>query len=515
MPRAGRTEPLRGRWSAMEIPALRHYLDDSYDAGVWLCGLGIVDVRRAHGNLLGMATAGVTLDLLAVMASQLERHLPGCADPDMALHNLERFVAAARNPLAIGTFFERDPQALPTLLQIFSASQYLSDLLVSDPEGFDLVRLTEGQPVARQALVDELTAEIAALEHETVGAAGFAAVQTPRDAANRLRRHRPRAEPADGDHADFLRGRRAGRSGVAGGAAEVSGSTAACRLAPDGEPARFVVLGLGKLGGLELNYSSDIDLIFLCERRGPDRRPTANIEHRVLRPRRPRVSAAADRANGVGQRLPRRYAAAARGRARADGHGRRGGDAILRQPRPNLGAAGIHQGPARGRRSFAGPRVSRIAGPLDLSALLEPRRHQRHQGAEAADRAGGARRRPRPQREDRPRRHPRHRVRHPIPPVAQRRRSARTANRQHAGGPGQVGSGRLPDKPGAVDPGRELHVPAEDRAPAANHARPANASAARAARRSWPSWRCGWATRRTRSGRRSRRSWPTIAARPS
>ena len=108
-------------------------------------------------------TAGVPLDLLAVIATQLERHLPGCADPDMALHNLERFVQAARNPLAIGTFFERDPQALPTLLQVFSTSQYLSDLLVTDPEGFDLVRLTEGQPVARQALVDELTSEIAAL----------------------------------------------------------------------------------------------------------------------------------------------------------------------------------------------------------------------------------------------------------------------------------------------------------------------------------------------------------------
>ena len=37
---------------------------------------------------------------------------------------------------------------------------------------------------------------------------------------------------------------------------------------PDGQPARFVVLGMGKLGGLELNYSSDIDLIFLCENDG-------------------------------------------------------------------------------------------------------------------------------------------------------------------------------------------------------------------------------------------------------
>ena len=62
----------------------------------------------------------------------------------------------------MGTLFERDPQALPTLLQILSTSQYLSDLLVFDPEGFDLLRLTEGHPVARQALADELVAEIGA-----------------------------------------------------------------------------------------------------------------------------------------------------------------------------------------------------------------------------------------------------------------------------------------------------------------------------------------------------------------
>ena len=50
--------------------------------------------------------------------------------------------------------------------------------------------------------------------------------------------------------------------------------------APDGRPARFVVLALGKLGGLELNYSSDIDLIFLYEGDGSTdgKRPISNVE---------------------------------------------------------------------------------------------------------------------------------------------------------------------------------------------------------------------------------------------
>ena len=48
----------------------------------------------------------------------------------------------------------------------------------------------------------------------------------------------------------------------------------------DGSTARFVVLGMGKLGGCELNYSSDIDLIFLYDGDGKTDgpRPVSNRE---------------------------------------------------------------------------------------------------------------------------------------------------------------------------------------------------------------------------------------------
>jgi [glutamine synthetase] adenylyltransferase / [glutamine synthetase]-adenylyl-L-tyrosine phosphorylase len=263
----------------MNIPTLCQYLDIPSDAADWLRGLGIVDVRRAHGNLVGMAACGVTLDLLSVIATQLEQHLPGCADPDMALHNLERFVQAARNPLSAGTLFERDPHAMPTLLQILSTSQYLSDLLVTDPEGFDLVRMTDGLPVAREALVDELTAEIASLDHETF---------VLRSLRRFKRRETLRIAYGDIVREQSLQTVTRQISFLADAIVE-SALRAAMRklqllrgvpIGPDGRPARFVVLGLGKLGGLELNYSSDIDLIFLCESEGQTdgRRPISNIE---------------------------------------------------------------------------------------------------------------------------------------------------------------------------------------------------------------------------------------------
>ncbi len=47
---------------------------------------------------------------------------------------------------------------------------------------------------------------------------------------------------------------------------------------PHGGRSQFVVLALGKLGGEELNYSSDIDLIFLCDGEGKTdgERPISN-----------------------------------------------------------------------------------------------------------------------------------------------------------------------------------------------------------------------------------------------
>ena len=338
----------------MNIPTLRQYLDDSDAAGVWLCGLGIVDVRRAHGNLLGMAAAGVPLDLLAVMCGQLERHLPGCADPDMALNNLERFVRAARNPLAVGTLFERDPQALPTLLQIFATSQYLSDLLVTDPGGLRPAaadRGAAGRPAGAGRRAGGGGRRAGA---RCGGAAGAAAVQAPRNAAHRLRRHRPRAEPADGHHADLRSWPTRSWKRPCGRPGESSSRSAARPSDADGRPARFVVLGLGKLGGLELNYSSDIDLIFLCENDGQTdgARPISNLEFFDL----------------VGREIVRlltertELGGAYRVDLRLRPEGQRGPMVmgvqsaleLLRQPRPHLGAAGLHQGPARGRRPVAG-----------------------------------------------------------------------------------------------------------------------------------------------------------------
>ena len=168
---------------------------------------------------------------------------------------------------------------MPTLLQIFASSQYLSDLLVIDPEAFDLLRLTEGQPVAREALVDELVAEVATMEHETL---------VLRALRRFKRRETLRIAYGDIIREQSLRTVTSQISFVADAIVEAALRAArrkfhALRGTPrraDGQTARFVVLGMGKLGGRELNYSSDIDLILLCENDGQTDgpRPISNQE---------------------------------------------------------------------------------------------------------------------------------------------------------------------------------------------------------------------------------------------
>jgi len=192
----------------MDIAELHRYLDHPAAAAGWLAGWQLDDVERGHGNLVRMALSGMTLDLLATICDQLAEQLPRLSDPDMALNNLDRFITATRNPLSLASLFERDREALPILLQIFSTSQYLSDLLITDSESYDLLRMTEGQAVSRDTLVNELASEVAALSEEGAILAAlrrFKRRETLRISYGDIVRSQ---HPRHGGPADFASGRR-------------------------------------------------------------------------------------------------------------------------------------------------------------------------------------------------------------------------------------------------------------------------------------------------------------------
>ncbi len=264
----------------IDVDRLRSCLDDAATAEPWLRSLCVANLPAAHANLTRIAAHGVTLDLLSQISEQFAAAAPSLADPDMAINNLERFIAAARNPMATAALFERDPDALPNLLQIFSTSQYLSDLLVSDKEAYDLLRMTEGQPVARPALVDEIVSEVRAVGNITEVLASlrrFKRRETLRIAYGDIVRNQPVETIVR--QISYL------ADAIVEAALDVAHQKLqeqyGVPLRADGERSRFVVLALGKLGGIELNYSSDIDLIFLFEQDGQTdaRRSVSNQEY--------------------------------------------------------------------------------------------------------------------------------------------------------------------------------------------------------------------------------------------
>jgi glutamate-ammonia-ligase adenylyltransferase len=263
----------------MQIEQLHGFLDNPATAEGWLRAWGLEDPRHGHANLVSMAAAGLTLDLLAAICDQLAETLPHLSDADRALNNLDRFIGAARNPLSLGSLFERDHEALAILLQIFSSSQHFSDLLILDNASYDLLRMTDGQPVERETLIAELASEIDALSDE-------AAVMAE------LRRFK-RRETLRISYGDLIRSQRLQLvteqiSYLADSLVEGAIRFARRRLEakrgrpmrPNGQPAQFVALGMGKLGGIELNYSSDIDLIFLYDEDGKTdgAHPLSNVE---------------------------------------------------------------------------------------------------------------------------------------------------------------------------------------------------------------------------------------------
>lgn len=249
----------------MQTDHLHALLDSESEAAGWLKPLGIVDPRTAHANLARLATTGVPLDLLATICDQFAEVAPRLADPDMALNNLERFLQAARSPLAMAALFERDANSLPNLLVLLNCSQSFSDQLCADPESYELLRTTEGRPVAREVLVEELVTEMEPIEDDETALATlrrFKRRETLRIAYGDVVQRMPLAQVTR--QISYL------ADAIVEAALDFAmRSVREKQLKRNGQQLsipRIVVLALGKLGGLELNYSSDIDLMVLYEK---------------------------------------------------------------------------------------------------------------------------------------------------------------------------------------------------------------------------------------------------------
>ena len=196
---------------------------------------------------------------VADFSAALLRGLKSSTDPDLALTGFLRFVGTSFGGATLFNDLLQYPAYGDLLFSLFGYSQYFADVLVREPGLFRWLTATE-------ALTVPLTAANLRPEVERV-LDTFHRPEKRLDALKRLHRRellRIGAQDILG-FADLPSA--TGQLSVLAGAVV----DAALRIAvdqigePDGARPRdpYCVIGLGKFGGNELNYSSDIDIIFV------------------------------------------------------------------------------------------------------------------------------------------------------------------------------------------------------------------------------------------------------------
>lgn len=221
--------------------------------------------KTADANLQSIAGEPHTRLLFAELLPTLLETLAQTADPDMGLNNLQRFAAEAISRESLLHYFLNDPGALELLLLIFTTSQHLSDILIQNVGYLDWIRelQEEDAGLARQRMLDELCQNLAVLhlyEHRLEEMRRFKNIEILKIGMRDLLRE----EPVETVTRRLSALAEAELEVAVGVARERIAERRGCK-AEELPRHGFAVIGMGKLGGAELNYSSDIDLVFVYD----------------------------------------------------------------------------------------------------------------------------------------------------------------------------------------------------------------------------------------------------------
>lgn len=217
--------------------------------------------------------------------------------PSQTLNNVERFFGALELPQPIVALLRAEANALNALFALFGYSQFLSEVLIRHPEFLfwlsDPGVLLEARPPSafrreiwavterhtdRNQLRDALC-RLRRREMLRIGARDVLGLATAEEVSRELSDLAEVIISAAAHHARQAAVRRFGHPFPETATAESLDTAASDVTLRDGaEPlsangqlplsAGMCVFGMGKLGGRELNFSSDIDLIFIYEAEG-------------------------------------------------------------------------------------------------------------------------------------------------------------------------------------------------------------------------------------------------------
>lgn len=263
-------------------PEIHVFFDENADADLikdLLAERGFENPDIAYQNLLMLRDGPPRLNLTERGRRTLEKIAPlflqevfSSPDPDLALTNLERFLLALRTRASIYALLAENRDILKLITSLFGMSEFLSKIFIGHPELLDSM-ISRGYAF--------LTKERATMEKELD--ALLALSEDFEGKLEAMRRYR---------HEEFLRigiNDIHGKMGQIDVARQLTDLADVClsaayrmataELARFGRPtysredgtvgeAALAVVAMGKMGGYELNYHSDLDIIYIFDHQG-------------------------------------------------------------------------------------------------------------------------------------------------------------------------------------------------------------------------------------------------------
>ena len=220
------------------------------------------NVRLLHDGPPHSPSTPKRRKLLYALEPLLFRAVAKAADPDRALAAMAQLVASIGARSSFLALLKENPTTLSTLIRLFGTSEYLTQVFLRHPELLDsLVRADLVQVrKTKETMSTDLSARLAE-------------VREFEDRLDILRRYRTE---------EFLRigiNDSNGLLDITEVTEQLTNLADVCVASAHGiaraalmeqlgytrEPGRFAIVGMGKLGAGELNYNSDLDLIFIYD----------------------------------------------------------------------------------------------------------------------------------------------------------------------------------------------------------------------------------------------------------
>jgi len=226
------------------------------DVDDMLAAVGFSDRDTARRRLLSMCPDQERRQALSQCLPMLLSALSEAATPDGSLINFERFVQSIDEPAELFRYLSANPRAVEILVKLFVGSQFLTEILLRHPDYLE--QLTQHKRLAEIKSRQEFVRDGQTAVESAEG--------TPKklDALRRFQRWELlRIGACDSFGLLDMKSVTVQLSLLADSLVQLCLELLAEEL--DVSPDGFAVLAFGKLGGEELNYSSDIDLVFLAD----------------------------------------------------------------------------------------------------------------------------------------------------------------------------------------------------------------------------------------------------------